>query len=256
MVSTSDHALEDKRLLARVKDAVGMCETRYAARFIGFLDERETSVVRAFLSANKSFADHHFFGGHEDAERVMLGVFSQDYPFDDDVFPLTAVGFRFREEADITHRDVLGSLIGCGIVREKIGDILCEKGLAVAFIHDDLSHFVAENITKIGREGVTVQLPFEGTLPVMHTFLPISGTLASARLDAVLKVLLGCSRERACEKITSLLVSVNHRLVQSVSAPIRAGDLISVRGSGRFAVRDITDTTKKGRLILRAEKYQ
>lgn len=256
MVSTSDHALEDKRLLARVKDAVSACETRYAARFIGFLDERQTAVVRAFLEHSKPFAEYRFFGGHEDAERVILGVFSQEYPVDVDAFPLAAVGFRFREEASITHRDVLGSLIGCGIVRDKVGDILCEKGLAVAFVHEDLSRFIADNVTKIGREGVTVQLPYEGTLPAMHTFVPVSGTLASARLDAVLKVLLGCSREQACEKITSALVSVNHRLIQSVSAPVKEGDLISVRGSGRFAVRDMTDTTKKGRLILRAEKYQ
>ncbi len=256
MVSTSDLSLEDKRLLARVKDAVSMCETRYAARFIGFLDERQTAVVRAFLMHNKPLAEYRFFGGHEDAERVMLGVFSQDYPVDGGAFPLTAVGFRFREEADITHRDVLGSLIGCGIVREKIGDILCESGLAVVFVHEELSRFIADNVTKIGREGVAVQLPYEGDLPVMHTFVPVSGTLASARLDAVLKVLLGCSRERACEKITSALVSVNHRPVQSVSASIKDGDLISVRGSGRFAIRSLSDTTKKGRLILRAEKYQ
>jgi len=146
-------------------------------------------------------------------------------------------------------------LIGCGIIRDKIGDILCGDGLAVVFVKSELAEFIVSQMTKVGREGVKIECPFVGELPVMHTFKPISGTVASARLDAVLKVLLGSSREQAAELIRMSLVNVNHQSCQSVSITLHEGDLLSVRGRGRFIIDDLSGTSAKGRIILRARKY-
>ncbi len=253
MASTSDRFAEDKHLLARVDDAFEISERRYTPHFVGFLDERQAMLVRSRISVNDTRCC--FYGGHEEAERVMFGVFPDGFDPLREMFPLTCVAFLYGMPSTLSHRDVLGSLLASGIAREKIGDILCASDRAVVFLHDDLVAFVADNIRKIGNVGVTVVAPYDGELPVFHRFEPITGTVASARLDAVLKVLLNVSREQAAQRIRESLVQVNHQPVQSVSCTVTQGQILSVRGSGRFVVDELSQTTKKGRLILKARKY-
>lgn len=253
MASTSDHQIEDKRLLARVEDALDISARRFTPHFVGFLDERQAALAVTCLS--KACASYSVYGGHEDAERVLLGVFPDGEEPTPDRFPLTAVAFRYGMKAELSHRDVLGSLLGLGIARDKVGDILCAEEYAVAFLHDDIASFAADSLTKIGRIGVKPIYPYDGELPTFHRFEPISGTIASARLDAVLKVLLGSSREKACERIREAAVQVDHKPALSASQPIRAGQILSVRGNGRFVIDDVSQTTKKGRLILQARRY-
>lgn len=255
MASTSDCLIDDKRLLARVEDALECAENGRASRFIGFLDERQTVLVRGWMERHARHTRWCLFGGYEEAERVFLGIFTDYDNRGEESFPVTPVGFSYRPTAQLTHRDVLGSLMGCGIAREKVGDILCTDGLAVVFVHSDLAAFISRELTKIGREGVCSQCPFQGELPQTRAYLPLSGTVASVRLDAILKVLLGCSREKASDMIRLSLVSINHQLCMSVSTVISAGDLISVKGKGRFVIDDLSGLSSKGRVIVQARKY-
>ncbi len=253
MASTSDWQNEDKRLLARVDDALELCQRRHAPHFLGFLDERQAALVRAHIPKRRT--SYCLYGGHDDAERVILGVFPEGEESERSRFPLTAVAFCYGMAAELSHRDVLGSLLGCGIAREKVGDILCAQDRAVVFLHDDIAAFVAESVTKIGRVGVKVLYPYDGELPVFHRFEPITGTLASPRLDAVLKVLLGISREKACEYLRDGAVQLDHKPASSPSQTVTAGHVLSVRGRGRFVVDDVSQMTKKGRLVLQARRY-
>ena len=253
MASTSDRQTEDKHLLARVSDAFEISNRRYTPHYVGFLDERQAALVRAQLPKNDT--RWCFFGGHADAERVILGVAPTDHTPQECDFPLVRAAFHFGKYADLSHRDVLGGLLGCGITREKVGDILCDKDRAVVFLHQDIVGFVSDNVKKLGNVGVKIELPYDGELPVFHRFESISGTVASARLDAVLKVLLGTSRERACAVISEDRVQVDHQSVTSTSFPVREGQVLSVRGSGRFVIDAVSGTTKKGRLVLQARRY-
>ncbi len=255
MVSTSDLYREDKHLKARVEDACRLCERRGIARFVGFLDAREAMLAKGYIRQLQATCDAVFYGGHNDAERVMLGLFPEASDVDRASFPLATLAFYYRKEADITHRDVLGSVIGCGVVREKIGDILCEEGRAIAFLHEDIAAFVAESLDKIGREGVKIEWPFMGEIHCVHHYRSVSGTVASPRLDAVLKVLLGISREQAAQLIQSAVVSVNHVPTMSVSRTLIGGEVLSVKGYGRYIVDDVSAVSKKGRVILSARQY-
>ncbi|MBE6763598.1 MAG: RNA-binding protein [Ruminococcaceae bacterium] len=253
MASTSEWLLEDKRLLARADDAFEIARRRHTPHFLGFLDERQAALVRAHLP--KSATSACFYGGHNEAERVMLGVFPDGEEPVTDWFPLTAVAFSYGIRCEISHRDVLGSLLGCGIAREKVGDILCAEEYAVVFLHEDIAAFVADTVTKIGRIGVTTTYPYEGELPIFHRFEPLTGTVASTRLDSILKVLLSVSRERACDLIREAAVQVDHQPALSPSRTVCEGQILSVKGHGRFVVDDVSQTTKKGRLIVQARRY-
>ncbi len=253
MASTSDRQLDDKRLLARVEDALDISSRRYTPHFIGFLDERQTALVASRIAREKERC--LFFGGHEEAERQMLGVFPDAEDVTEAAFPVTCVAFVYGMQASLSHRDVLGSVLGCGVARDKVGDILCGEDRAVVFLHEDIAAYVADSVTKIARVGVRTVSVYDGELPVFHRYESISGTVASPRLDAVLKILLGVSREQACERICDGLVQVNHQPVTSASYLVREEQVISVRGSGRFRIDDVSQMTKKGRLVLQARRY-
>lgn len=242
----------DHLLYSRIDDTVHLCEKRGVPCFLGFLDLREQAVVEDYLS-NKGY-HWTLFGGYDEAERRLLAIFADYYePMAED-YPLCAVGFRYRPVREITHRDVLGTLMGAGIRRDKIGDILCGEGLSVVFLREEIADFVCDQIDRIGGEGVTVIPGYDGVLPINHTYREISDTIASPRLDAVVKSLLRLSREKAAELIRLGSVSVDHRPALSASVPLTAPCTVSVRGYGRFLVDQIGPQTKKGRWLLSARK--
>lgn len=250
----SDLSDEDALLRARIDDACELCELRSCPRFVGFLDEHRQAVARAVLH-EKGNISHVFYGGYEGAERTVLGVFPSFLPPDTALFPLAAIGFRYRSTAALSHRDFLGALLSTGIKRDKIGDIICGDGLTVVFADEELAPFLAESVTKVGSEGVRAVFPFTDEVTVRREFREIQDTVASPRLDAVLKAALRVSREEAARRIVSGTVSCNHMPCEAVAHTVKEGDVLSVRGEGRFLVAALGPLTKKGRLIVKLHNY-
>ncbi len=249
-----DSTSEDRLLLARAEDAVRLCEKYNYPHFVGFLDERQQATVLPFC---RRFAGvvPHLWGGHTDAERVFLGVFPDFMQPDVTLFPLSPLTFRYRENASLSHRDFLGAILGLGIRREKIGDILCFSDKTVVFADVDIAPFIVEKITKVGSQGVQVFNGLDEPLVFERRFKELQTTVASARLDNVVKALTGLSREKAAALVEAGLVSYNHQVCENVSKGIVEGDILSIRGYGRFRVASLSARTKKDRLVLSAQKY-
>ncbi|MBR5540440.1 MAG: hypothetical protein IKU56_03585 [Clostridia bacterium] len=250
----SDLSEEDALLRARINDACELCEMRSCPRFVGFLDEHRQAVARAVLH-EKGTSHFLLYGGYEGAERTILGVFPSFLPPDSDLFPLKAIGFRYRSVARLSHRDFLGALLSVGIKRDKLGDIVCGEGLTVVFANEELAPFLAESVDKVGSEGVHAVFPFTGEVAVCREFREYQDTVASPRLDAVLGVALRVSRQEAVRRIVSGTVSCNHMPCEAVAHVVGEGDILSVRGEGRFLIASLGPLTKKGRLIIKLHKY-
>lgn len=253
MASTSDRNQPDAWLRSRIEDTLFLCERRSTPAFLGFLDEAEQQIARQVLS--RTDVDRYcFWGGYEDAERCILGCFPDYLPPETEAFPLEMLAFRYRSEKALTHRDVLGTLLAQGIKRETVGDILCADDLIVVFLRDEIAPYIREQIDKIGGVGVKLMEDFDGPLPAARSYVPLQDTIASPRLDAVVKALIRCSREKAAQMIVFGTVSLDHIVLTEVSATVADNSVISVRGYGRFIVDRIGPPTKKGRLILNARK--
>lgn len=258
MASISDPRRDrqaDDLLEARLQDAVELSIRRSCPRYVGFLDERQQAVARAVLHSCRC-ENYLFFGGYAAAERTLAGVFPSCMDADPAYFPLTSIGFAYRAGTGLTHRDFLGTLLSCGIKRETIGDILLDDaaGRAVVFAEETIVSFLLDQVTKVKGEGVSLQSPWTGELPAARQYREITGTVASPRLDAVLKALLGSSREEAARQITAGLVSLDHVPTTAVAAAVQEGAVLSVRGAGRFIVDEIGPPTRKGRLFLKARR--
>ncbi len=250
MGSTSESLLQ-----ARVRDATALCLRRGRPCFVGFLAEEERGLAEK-TAAFEPAVDYAFYGGYEEAARGILAVFPSDFPREAVTFPLTALGFSYRKEATLCHRDFLGTILGCGIERDAVGDILCGQGLSVAFVFSELVPYLKEQISRVGREGVTLLPAYDGALPEQREAEELRLTVASLRLDAVVAALAHQSRSKTAEIIGAGLVQLCHTVCTAPAREIKIGDAISVRGVGRFTVDSFGGETKKGRNIITVKKYR
>lgn len=251
MASISDQAKEDKLLLARIEDALHLSQTRHCSKFVGFLDERQGEMMRNRFSHNPFVL---FYGGYPDAQRVFFGAF--DAQPDTASFPIVSLCFEYRQQAHLTHRDFLGTFMSEGVRRETIGDILCKPGRAVALVDASVAPHLLSSVQRVGGEGVRVHSPFDGDwADFAAQKSDYRDTVASLRLDAVLHVMLRHSRTQACDLIRAGLVSVNHVVCTCVSRILDQGDVVSVKGKGRFVLEQVGAESKKGRLFITVSKF-
>ena len=235
----------------RVDDSIRLSDSRGIPKFLGFLSPTESAEAKKTVRFHK----HGFFGGYEGAERTVLGIFPDWADEDGCDYPITAVTFRYRKTDKLSHRDFLGALMALGIKRSSVGDILIGEGETVVFVLHDISEYVVSQISRIGSVGVSVEIGKPSVLPTASDFIEGSGTVASLRLDCVVSELSGKSRGSSVEFIEAGYVSVNSSAVCKMSANIKSGDIVTLRGKGKFIIVSACERSKKGRIILRWKKY-
>lgn len=244
---------ETTLLLARVSDMTVQCERSHKPVFFGFLDTAEQTLVANKLKYSGSFFS--FWGGYDSAERVFLGIFPTD-SINNNSFPVRCLEFLWKQDCPLSHRDFLGSFMALQLKREVIGDICTETGHCIAFFTSHAADLVLTEITKIGRVGVSVSEIQQGTITPAKSFLPLSGTVASLRLDCVVAFLANTSRSNASKLISSGLVAQNGIAVTSCDKTIIENDKISIRGIGKFIFDEQDGVSRKDKLRLNFRKYQ
>ena len=171
------------------------------------------------------------------------------------VHPLLLEGSGFRS---LSHRDWLGSLMSLGIKREILGDItVWDDFHAVVFCQTKSAVYLITELKKAGRDAVRAapcRLP-EGFVP-QQQYVSVTGTVASPRADGVVRTLCNVSREEAAAMIQRGLVELNYDPIEKTDVSVTAGDILSVRGYGKFKIDEIGHPTHRGRMHLAARKYQ
>ncbi len=243
----------DALLFAKLKNGLALSQKR--PYFLGFLDETEAALCGETLERTRD-ARWLLWGGYEEAERKVLGLFPDYLEASTESFPLVPVTFLFREEDTLSHRDFLGSFMALGVERSTIGDILVGKGCCVAFLRKEMEAYFLQNLRKIGRIGVRAVPGAEEPLPIVREFVERVGVIASPRLDCLVAFLCGTSREKAAGLITAGMVMRNHKEILSVSEHVCEGDKISVRKHGKFLIDRLGPLTAKGRLSIQCRKYK
>ena len=240
-------------LIPRINDAIRICETSQAPKFVGFLTSNEVAEIEKNLKS--IITKYSFYGGYDEAERLFFGAFPEWCDERQELFPITPVTFTYRECDALSHRDFLGALMSLGLTRETVGDILVEKGRAVAFLSSDIADYVLSQLDKIAWVGVKVEKGYSMPLPNMSGFEEITDTVASPRLDCVVASLSKSSRAQAEEFILNGFVSVNSVCVTKTVKTVNEGDKITIRRKGKFLIESLAQKTKKNRVILIAKKY-
>ena len=255
---------EEKLFFSRVTELAERCRQRCVPAFTGFLTDREQAIFQSAAESVGMRGQTVCFGGYPDAERA-IGAFFPDYCFYDGApslsgeFPIRALSLVCSGFREHTHRDYLGSLLGLGVDRSVVGDILvCESGdAATVFVHEKIVPFFLENLKLVGRDGVRVTLASDGEIAgVERRYDEIRGTCHSMRVDAVLAEVLGLSREKAEKLIADGSVEIGHCPVTEKSEPVELHDVITVRGYGKYRVDETGDVNRRGRIRFLIRKYR
>lgn len=245
----------DKIAIAHGLDCAEMAADKNMIKETHFLDPYHVDILTR--ATNSVFGVKALVeGGFPDSERKKI-VFYPDYFMKEDIEPEIAfVEITGTNLEKLTHRDYLGSILGLGLKREKLGDIIVTDHGCQVVISKDILSYVINNLSKVGSIDVKVDEIFPHELKVTPSKVKeINGTVASLRLDAVASLGFGVSRTKVGALIKSDKVKVQYKAINNPAHNINEGDIISIRGRGRMEVAEVGKLTKKNRIHLNVKKY-
>lgn len=250
---------EDERLLlARTLDRLELARTRSIPAHTGFLSPQERTAVEALLNAC-GHPRRLFFGGFPQAERTVC-FFLPDWQEEENVLegedcPVRALRASFTG-GGLTHRDFLGAILGLGLDREKVGDLLVGEGQCDLLILEDIQNFLLLHLDQAGRSRLTLApIPLTRLEPPKLQVRTMRDTVSSLRLDAVAASAFGLSRGRAAELIAAGRVSLDHAACLKPDKQVGQGAVLTARGLGKAKLIEVGGLTKKGRVGIVIERY-
>lgn len=224
-----------------------------------FFTPREQVIATHIAHANGLFSVS--FGGYEQAERCRVLFYDglvEDLPGMETYAVSCLMATCKRGSAPLRHSDYLGSLLGLGIKRDKLGDLVLFDGGVYAFCTTDMVPVLLREWSEAGRTQLSVQL-----ITSVHEcdFMPPAVeertvTIQSLRLDALVAHAFSLSRTKAVEPIKKGLVQLNFTVCTDPAAAISPGDVLSFRGYGRAKVIGIGGNSRSGRIFVTIGRYR
>ena len=249
--------VENKEDLSRVIDRAEQAIKNWEVVVTDFLSPPVLAEVQTIFQ-NLTEIKALSWGGYPQAERQRIGLARPDIPLNESQVELAALDIAGNFLFDpATHRDFLGSILGTGIVREKVGDIIVlgERG-AQAIIVPEMVDFLTTSLTQVRSVAVkTQQIEFSELKIRPPKKKEMTTVEASMRLDAIASAGFGMSRSKMANAIAAKDVRVNWKEVTQSSYNVKAGDLIAVRGKGRLEVGEVS-ITKKQRYRVNLVRYK
>ncbi len=185
------------------------------------------------------------FGGMEGCERRMAGFGMTEEDFPIACLRIEPVSAKFSEE--LAHRDVLGALMNLGFERSLVGDIALREKEAWVFCAERIAPLIEENLLSVRRTNVRcirVSAPPEGEL--FRTERRII-QVASERVDALVAHAFRLSRGEAQRLFPAGRVFLDGAECLNTDAFPENGQIVSVRGIGRFRFLGAETVSKKGK---------
>lgn len=249
---------EEALVINKILDKGKLAAIKQHSVYTDFLNLHEQSLFLA--SADQLTGIYHiFYGGYDYSERKIIAFYPDYMDQEDIIYPIDALKIYPRNKKfsnNLTHRDFLGSILGLGITRAKVGDIIVNDDFALAFVCRSISDFIMSSLEMVKQTVVDVELlhtiPEEVTTP---KYKDIRGTVSSIRLDSIVSLAFPLSRGKAVASIKSKNVYINSKLIVSPSCKLREGDIVSVRGMGKFLFHSIGNKTKKDRIYIELKRY-
>ncbi|KAI5065819.1 hypothetical protein GOP47_0018443 [Adiantum capillus-veneris] len=254
-----DHMQSIARIVEQAKTAAARWEIIHSDFLTPPAIEDASRVLRRLSDVGTVVS-----GGYPQAERCRLSLghkeaFLSSILTDNTGYPGAVVAVSILGDFMVdraTHSDFLGSILGTGIAREKIGDILVQGDTgAQAIIVPELIDFLETSLTQVRKTPVLCK-----TIPLKDIHyqpprLQITKSVeASLRVDAVASAGFKISRSKLADLISAGDVRVNWKEVTKNGLLVKSGDIISVNQKGRVEVGQI-GTTRKGRYHVELLRY-
>ena len=232
----------------RAKDMVETATRGNRVRLMNFLNASEVEVLTGMIK-NTVDVDVVFAGGIDGAERQRAALVPTFIKNPTVNIPISVYKIEAIGGGEISHSQVLGSLMGLDIDRNLIGEIVVDKNGAFFASCGEFDVFLLESFTKVGRHDIRLERVHE-TISTAGQFENIEIIVSSMRLDVITKALIGGARKSAEEYLNDGYVRLNHVVDKKPSRTCNIGDLLSIRKHGRFKITEVKKKTKGGKFVL------
>lgn len=253
---------EDKICLSQVLDKIDFSKTKEKIEYTDFLDMYQISLVENFLRKIR-FENYQLFGGYEESERKILIIYPKKY---NDrmieknygkMLKIVRVELPEEEYGKYSHRNYLGGIVKLGLKREKVGDILVSNDGADIIVVEDFAEILKKelpSLTRFERSRISME-ELSNIRKKEIKIEEVSIIVPSLRLDNIVSDLARTSRSKATQIISQERVFINGQNETKLSKQLKLNDVITIRGKGRFVIKEFTGTTRSGRIVIRIEKY-
>jgi len=252
---------EEELLISKVQDKIQFAKSKNKVTYTDFLNIIEKSEIEKFLNM-QIFKNYFFFGGNDNSERGVFIFYPEKINEEmarknlDDIFSIIKI--ENSKEENYEHRIYLSALMKLGIKREKIGDIVVRDEGADIVIFKENAVYIENGLKQLTRlrnsEIDVFELDKLENKPV--EFEEFSIIVSALRLDCLVSELAKCSRSNSEEYIELGKVFINGIQEMKTSKKINFGDIITIRGKGKFIFDEIIKETSKNRLVLKIRKYK
>lgn len=257
---------EKEKITAHISDLKEKCATESIVLSSNFLSANEISEIIKIERVNNRYVDTFYYGGYENSERKTVVFVPKFYGVSEDTLqdflntngynPLQLLNIKKDRFINLTHRDYLGAVMGLGIKREMIGDIIVNENGCSLFCLKAVASFLVENLKQAGRGNLAVDIGNMNELDKIKPETEIAFiSVASLRIDCLVAAVFKISRNSAVNAINQGLVYVNSEQITKTDYLIKQGDKLVLRGKGKSAVDEIIGENKKGRIHINIKRY-
>lgn len=253
---------EDRMCLSQVLDKIEFCKAREKLEYTDFLDMYQVSLVENFLK-KVYFKNYQLFGGYGESERKILIIYPEKYNEKmieknyHKMLKVVRIDLPEEEQGKYSHRNYLGGIVKLGLKREKVGDILVSDEGADIVVVQDFAEILKKELPSLTRfENSKISIEEISNIRKKEIKIEeVSIIVPSLRLDNIVSDLAKTSRSKAAQIISQERVFVNGQNETKLSKQLKLDDVITIRGKGRFVIKEFTGTTRSGRTVIKVEKY-
>lgn len=254
--------IEEKLLIAKLQDKIKISKNRNKIVNTEFLNMYQKNILQAKLNELK-IKNYIFHGGFTEAESKILILYpeklNEEIVFNSINSIINVLKITLPNElvGKYEHRDYLSAVMRIGLERERIGDIIVYANEAYIIVLKENAEYIKNSLqefTRFKKSKIEI-IKIEEIKSKTPELMPIEIHVSSNRLDSIVAEIARTSRSKSEELIKNEKVSINCKYEYKCSKQVNIGDILIVRGSGKYILEDIKENPKNKRLTIILKKY-
>lgn len=192
------------------------------------------------------------YGGFKDCERRMIS-FNNIYNLS---YPVKLLRIESTSKfSNLTHRDYLGAVLGLGIRRNKLGDLLLKENVCYLTVCEEIEEFLINNLSSVGKSPCKVTIVENNFEELVPNFKEEIILVQSLRIDSIVSKLIKAPRSRAQAMIEEGMVLLDYNKVKDKSKEVKTEERITIRGKGKYILQEVVGNSKSGKFKVLVKKY-
>ncbi|CAI2614987.1 hypothetical protein AKUA2003_09070 [Apilactobacillus kunkeei] len=229
-------------------DLIDEALNQYRPILTKFLNPRQVYILTTLVNRHSDLSVS-YFGGYKKAEMKRCLIYPDYFEPTNNDFQIKAFEIRYPVKfSKLRHSKILGTLLGSGVERSTIGDILTDGHRWQFLCTKEISDFLKMQINSIGKTKVSlIETDFSDIIIPENEWKDESTTLSSFRMDNLISEGFNISRSDAKELVNHQKVHLNWALNNRPDSEITTHDVVSVRRYGRIRLKRQEGQTKRGK---------